>query len=316
MLHTKSIREFLDHDLFEQKTRKIPNQLHYFGHPSEIQNYQIAILTVKSAFFNELLSCQNWTDIEKFYFEELTSKFKEHNDNKVQLKKEIFNLNRDFEHLKTRLITYLKKINLTQKNNSFGYILEELLEKPSLEYLKRFFKIEDTEYNDFKIFKTVFLNFNYTSTLQYFYRFNFDKIKYIPIHGNIDDPESIIFGYGDDSNEHYKALENYDMKELLEHIKSFYYPSQKHYIDLMNIIDSDDFDVIVLGHSLGLSDRVLLESIFENDKCKAIRLFHRGKKSHFDKLIALSRHFKNKQKMRNKIVDIYTNRDLLGELKE
>ena len=171
------------------------------------------------------------------------------------------------------------------------------------------------EIKELELSQTYFLNFNYTKSLDFFINSFSPEAIHIQIHGNVDEPESIIFGYGDDSNEHYKSLENHDKKELLEHIKSFYYPSQKHYIDLMNIIESDDFDVIVLGHSLGLSDRVLLESIFEHENCKAIRLFHRGKKSHFEKLIALSRHFKNKQSMRKKIVE-FDPKDVFGTLKD
>ena len=71
----------------------------------------------------------------------------------------------------------------------------------------------------------------------------------------------------------------------------------------MNFIDTRPFDVLVVGHSLGLSDRVLLKSIFEHQHCKAIRLFHRGsEEDYFLKGIALSRHFDDKLKMRRKVV--------------
>lgn len=293
----------------------------YIEKPRYTVDYNEAIIHLKSSrfsmkskslIFESILSNKNWTDIEKVYFDCLIEIVEK--SDKQNFQEQISKLNSDFEYLKKKLIEYLKKVDKDEPNVTFNSILEELLEKPNVEYLKRFFQLNDSEYEEFELSKVVFLNFNYTSNLIKFYGANSNKIQYIPIHGNISRPESIIFGYGDDSNEHYKALENYDMKELLEYIKSFYYPSQKHYIDLMNIIDSDVFDVIVLGHSLGLSDRVLLESIFEHENCKAIRLYHRGKKSHFEKLIALSRHFKDKQSMRRKIVE-YNQHDVLGQAK-
>jgi hypothetical protein len=76
-------------------------------------------------------------------------------------------------------------------------------------------------------------------------------------------------------------------------------------------IGKDDTGKVV-GHSLGVSDRVLLKTIFEDPNCKNIRLFHRGnKKSHFKKCISVSRHFNNKVAMRKKIVS-YDQRDVLG----
>ena len=69
----------------------------------------------------------------------------------------------------------------------------------------------------------------------------------------------------------------------------------------MNFINEKEYDVMVVGHSLGVSDRVLLKTLFEDDNCKLITLFHRGEDSHFRKRIAASRHFDDKLKMRGKI---------------
>lgn len=317
LLQTKSISEFLEHDFFKQKTRNIEDPFSNFLSQHKSQNYNVAKITFKSDFFRKLLISQNWTDIEYTYFEYLIYLFKSNQSNfKMQQNKDLISLlNSNFNFIKSKLIEYLKKIEASAQNQNsltpFMELLKSQLQKPENEYLKRFFKVNNEKLMYFGLPYTYFLNFNYTKSIDFFINSFSPEAIHIQIHGNIDEPDSIIFGYGDDSNEHYKTLENYDMKELLEHIKSFYYPSQKHYIDLMNIIDSDEFDVIVLGHSLGLSDRVLLESIFEHENCKAIRLFHRGKKSHFYKLIALSRHFKNKQSMRKKIVEFDEN-DFLG----
>ena len=63
----------------------------------------------------------------------------------------------------------------------------------------------------------------------------------------------------------------------------------------------------IVGHSCGLSDRVLLKTVFENPKCENIFIFHHGKnlkerdKDYFYKTIQIARHFKNKALMRKKV---------------
>ena len=289
------------------------NKISYHKHKRYLE------IKTNSFFLNELLDKENWADIEKFYFEELTSRFLEHKSNKEQLKEDIINLNRDFEHLKLKLVEYLKKIEYSSEKLKFEGILRNSFKPAELNYYRKFFDKDSKSKEPINISNVVYLNFNYTNTLNRFFEKFEQPYKsqsiHCQIHGNINEPESIIFGYGDDaSNSKYKELEDTDMRELLENFKSIHYPKTKHYNDLMNIIEAEPFDVLVLGHSMGLSDRVLLESIFENENCKAIRLFHRGSKRSFeDKVIAISRHFKNKQSMRRKIV--FDEKDVLGVLK-
>ena len=333
------VEQNTDQRFFSDKIEKIENLLQFksevkidfeeiddaFTYPrtetkKNIKWSQFIEIRTKSIFFKNLIDTNNWTDIEKFYFEELTSKFKENYNNKKQLKKEIISLNQDFEHLKLMLVEYLKKIEYSSEKLKFEGILRNSFKPAELSYYRNFFDKSIKSKEPINISNVVYLNFNYTNTLDNFFK-KFEhpysrQSIHCQIHGNIDEPDSIIFGFGDDaSNAKYKDLEDADIRELLENIKSIHYPKTKQYKDLMNIVESEPFDVLVLGHSLGLSDRVLLESIFENDNCKSIRLFHRGNKRSFeDKVIAISRHFKNKQSMRRKIV--YNPDDVLGELKE
>lgn len=126
------------------------------------------------------------------------------------------------------------------------------------------------------------------------------------IHGNINQTESIVFGYGDDSHVEYNNIEQCGIDDFLINIKAFHYQSNDIYSEVIDIIDEDVFDVFILGHSLGLSDRVLLKTIFEHENCAKIRLFHRGSNdNHFKKRLALSRHFDDKLKMRSKIQSYY-----------
>lgn len=63
-----------------------------------------------------------------------------------------------------------------------------------------------------------------------------------------------------------------------------------------------------MGHSCGLSDRVLLNSVFENENCKSIKIYYYQKSKeandYFEKVLDISRHFKpeSKNEMRLKIV--------------
>lgn len=155
---------------------------------------------------------------------------------------------------------------------------------------------------------TKIVNFNYTNTARKFVddlkdRSSELKIEIIDIHGTCKSKE-IVFGYGDESHASYQELEDADDNELLKNMKSFYYGFSDDYSKLMAFVDKEDFNVDVIGHSLGLSDRLLFREIFERDNCKKIKLYHRGTtESYFNKRIALSRHFKDNTQMRNKVLD-------------
>jgi hypothetical protein len=160
-----------------------------------------------------------------------------------------------------------------------------------------------------EIEKGLIVNFNYTNLLSNHMNWNVEKkrnFRTINIHGSTYNPKDIIFGYGDDTHPMYSELELIADDEYLRHLKSFHYPLSKYYLELMNFLEYEQFEVQVIGHSLGLSDRVLLKSIFEHDNCKCIRLIHQGRKDEKDRMpkkyMALARHFDNKMIMRNKIV--------------
>jgi hypothetical protein len=151
----------------------------------------------------------------------------------------------------------------------------------------------------------MFVNFNYTNLLtKYLAQSSKKRIKteLIHIHGELRDEKDIVFGYGDDTHPKYKELELLNDNEVLDKMKSFKYPTNSNYNKLMGFIEKRVFDVVVMGHSLGISDRVLLKTIFEHEHCKMITLLHRKtKKNDYKKWIPLSRHFDDKVEMRKKI---------------
>ena len=270
-------------------------------------------VSYKSEFFKQILVDKRWSDIEKYYFEYLLKNTKD--------SAHIQNLNKHFDYLQTKFSNYITKINKSINN----YYRNELIQNHLIEkcfepisqanYLQKFGKVEEgSEELIKKCFpqKILFLNFNYTSLLSKYLdlmEFKSKNFSHNQIHGEIEsNPNSIIFGYGDDSHPEYSNLENEDNDDLLKNIKSFYYPAKSNYNQLIDFVEDEVFEVYILGHSLGLSDRVLLKTIFENEKCKSIRLFHRGtQESHFKKCISISRHFKDKINMRRKIVDYDVN---------
>ena len=256
---------------------------------NELYNDQTIQIRIENVYFKQLLFNKNWTDIEYFYYRRL---IKLEPDNlKI--------LNHFFETLQTKLIAYIQPINETIPKH-------EVLQ-PLKSSSKRMFD----GFND-EIDKMLFVNFNYTELLfKYVTLDRHPNHNLIYIHGEIKDSDSVIFGYGDDSDENYKQLENKVNDDFLVHIKSFKYPLENNYSKLIEFVDSGDFEVFCVGHSLGVSDRVLLKTIFEDKNCKKIRLFHRGdKKSYFRKCIAISRHFTDKIAMRKKLVD-YGEMDVL-----
>ena len=105
---------------------------------------------------------------------------------------------------------------------------------------------------------------------------------------------------------------------LFEHIKSFGYFKTQNYHNLIRFIEDADYQVYIIGHSCGLSDRTMLKEIFENEKCKSIKIFYYSKtpfdNDYIEKTMEISRHFKDKGLMRKKIVSFPLSKSLNHEL--
>ncbi len=117
----------------------------------------------------------------------------------------------------------------------------------------------------------------------------------------------IIFGYGDESDPQYQQIEDSGENVFLEHIKSFSYFKTDNYNRLISFIDSDIFDTCIVGHSCGLSDRILLNTIFEHQNCRKVEIFYHklndGSDNFTEITQEISRHFKpqNKGLMRRRV---------------
>ena len=114
-----------------------------------------------------------------------------------------------------------------------------------------------------------FLNFNYTDTISNYVINKYCNRKetqtnFNNIHGNLKEKEinPIIFGFGDDVDKRYQEFEDLDDNRYLENFKSIAYSQTDHYKRLLEFIESDNFQVFIFGHSCGISDRTMLNTIF------------------------------------------------------
>lgn len=158
----------------------------------------------------------------------------------------------------------------------------------------------------------LFLNFNYTHTTELY-----DKdFRTNHIHGELNqngnsNPNHMIFGYGDELSDDYKELENLNENEVLENVKSIKYLEADNYRDLLSFIDSDKYQIYIFGHSCGISDRTLLNTLFEHENCISIKPFYfewnnedGDTRDNYREIVQnISRNFNNKVLMRSKVVN-------------
>lgn len=124
------------------------------------------------------------------------------------------------------------------------------------------------------------MNFNYTSTARKYFNSNWIEsegynYEINDIHGRLNDEKNpMIFGYGDETGTIHHEIEDLNENELTRNIKSFHYLLSSNYQDLFDFIESGIFSVSIMGHSCGLSDRVLLSNIFQHKNLSEIKLHY------------------------------------------
>jgi len=154
----------------------------------------------------------------------------------------------------------------------------------------------------------LFLNFNYTKTESEYNGCEDIKTETIHIHGELNNPKNpIIFGYGDEIGKDYLEIENLNDNRFFENVKSIKYLETDNYRELLRFINSDNYQVFIMGHSCGISDRTLLSTLFEHDNCVSIKVFYHKKEDgtdNFSDVVRnISRNFSNKAVMREKVVN-------------
>jgi hypothetical protein len=152
------------------------------------------------------------------------------------------------------------------------------------------------------------LNFNYTATANKYIQNKSSVAEINHIHGELSNPESVIFGYGDELDENYKKLSNLNDNEYLRNFKSIKYLESDRYRKALQFIDAAPYQVFIMGHSCGNSDRTLLNTLFEHPNCVSIKPFYyvnkeSGKDNYLDIVQNISRNFTDAKKMRDRVVN-------------
>lgn len=248
--------------------------------------------------------CQlNWVDLEDRYFD-LLVKYSD-KATKLYSREQIKLINDKFEILKKLLKEYLEKqqlefSNLSDKEPLINCFCDKIYKHELVTV-----KIKESEIPE----NLYFLNFNYTNTFEDYYRYCKVIIPsdFNYIHGNLYGAHGhAIFGFGDELDKRYIGFEDQKNNDLFKHIKSFEYLKTKNYYLLTRFVESQDFQVHIYGHSCGISDRTMLNQIFEHDNCKSIKIYYHkkedGSNDYTEKTYEISRHFKDKGLMRRKIV--------------
>jgi hypothetical protein len=219
-------------------------------------------------------------------------------------------LNKSVYRLKECLIEYLKSHNdpsscktfLVEYNNDWG--------RKFTARGGQVFASENQEIkSDVNINRDVlFLNFNYTTyferdfvrELKGDFEDKFTNFETIYIHGDIDSmTEDIVFGVGDENKEIYSEIESLYDDDWLVPLKSFHYFRNKKYQDLLGFINKGDYDIYIIGHSCSVTDRTLLNMLFENDACKKIHVYHyNGINSYLTTAYNIARNFNDKVRLR------------------
>ncbi len=151
------------------------------------------------------------------------------------------------------------------------------------------------------------LSFNYTKTAQAYLMDNKQNFMLNYIHGKIDTPSSVIFGYGDELDDNYKRLQDLNDNDCLQNIKTIKYQESDNYRNVLAFIESAPFQVCIMGHSCGNSDRTLLNTLFEHKNCISVKPYYYIKNDGTDNYLELiqniSRNFTDMKLMRDRVVN-------------
>jgi hypothetical protein len=186
---------------------------------------------------------------------------------------------------------------MEQKMDEMYHVRNESLKDMILAANQRIFDNFDNSINKDVFKNSLILSFNYTSTIQDMY--NCENVHTIMhIHGFYNDNDELIFGYANPKEEVLRAFHPHDIdvgieisihnrdeddhddfyiQKQYESMYGFYCNNQKEH-QINNLINwIDDYkdnvnEIIVLGHSMGLVDKVYFEELEKVLKPKKWRI--------------------------------------------
>lgn len=248
---------------------------------------------------------KGWVDIEEIYYTMLKKYI--FNDYSIQTKvSKVKELNEQLDFLKRKLIEYLSNIEIKDNRESIDQIIHSAvdIEHEVVNSMSEAIKLEYGVHDKCRPTQIMMLSFNYTSLAELYCKYR-EKCHYI--HGRLMDTESVIFGYGDELDDDYKNIAKCNENEYLKHFKSYKYLERSVYKDVLRFIESDKFQIMILGHSCGNSDRTLLNTLFNHKNCISIKPYYyindKGEDNYSDLIMNISRSFNDTADMRSKVVD-------------
>ena len=248
---------------------------------------------------------KGWVDIEEIYYTMLKKYI--FNDYSIQTKvSKVKELNEQLDFLKRKLIEYLSDMEIKEKRKSFGEIIHSAvdIEHEVVNSISEAIKLEYGVHDKCRPTQIMMLSFNYTSFSKLYCR-RLEECLYI--HGSLLDPNTVVFGYGDELDDDYKNIAKCNENEYLKHFKSYKYLERSVYKDVLRFIESDKFQIMILGHSCGNSDRTLLNTLFNHKNCISIKPYYyindKGEDNYSDLIMNISRSFNDTADMRSKVVD-------------
>ena len=275
-----------------------------------------------SSFFETIMQSietRGWVDIENDYYQ-LLKKSVENPKCGYTVKE----LNHQLSYLQSKLIEYLSSIKTSNgRKDLFDSMIDYFNPADfSTEGRKKAFDSIGLDNTDLDIIdnkevgysyevqnkliprRIMLLSFNYTGTARLYGNFN---MTHNYIHGEIAKPNNIIFGYGDELDKVYKDILDKNDNELLKNNKSSRYLLTRHYHIMLEFLMSAPFQVLIMGHSCGNSDRTLLNTVFEHENCVSIKPFyHRwpdGSDNYLDIVQNISRNFTDMRLFRDRVVN-------------
>lgn len=283
-----------------------------------IQNKSEIFSINYSQFFGIILQSietKGWVDIENDYYQLLKE------TRKTDCGYTVKELNEQLAFLQEKLVEYLQTISTNQPIKDLHDAIIDFFDPADFSTEGRKKALEDigldiksfreVEYNYEERNKLIpkrimLLSFNYTATAKMYSNFNLD-LNYI--HGELEHPENIIFGYGDEHDKDYQAILDKNDNELLKHVKSVKYLETRKYKNMLEFLMSAPFQVFIMGHSCGNSDRTLLNTVFEHKNCISIKPFYHkwtdGSDNYLDIVQNISRNFNftNMRLFRDRVVN-------------
>ena len=257
-----------------------------------------------SKFFEALIQSietKGWVDIENDYYQ-LLKRCTEYSNCGYTAKE----LNEQLDFLRTKLAEYLAEISCTEPIPTIREAIRDNLHTEDLSTEgKRLVLSQGKPFPPKQqlIERTMLLCFNYTGTAK-MYLDNNTTLNYI--HGELEHPEHIIFGYGDELDKDYKNILDKNDNELLKNSKSSKYLETRNYREMLDFLMAAPFQVLVMGHSCGNSDRTLLNTVFEHENCVSIKPYYHqwedGSDNYLELVQNISRNFTNMRLFRDRVV--------------